>query len=1061
MFKMFSSLRVRVLLFIAVPFAVLLGTSVHHTLGMREDGLMNARARVLEIARLIASKQHGQVEHIRGILSSAALLPQVGRVVASQECNRALAMGVDHEADLNTVFVALSNGDVICNAGPKSARTSLSDLDHFKAAIQTREFAVGAYMIGPYTGKPRIGFSLPLLDEEGIPRAVIATSLSSTWLEHEEAKAMLPAGSRVIVTDGDGLILDRHPDQAIAVGQRITDVPLMRGILAKTDSGVERGVSLEGPDDIYGFIPLHPTKAGPEYLWVSIPKAVVTGPAESNFNMTLLISVALLVLTFGMFWLGSEQFFVSRIAALAKAARELGQGNLTRRIGSTGSSDEIEELAQSFDRMAVGLHEKETALAQSNRALRVLSAGNRAMLHARDGEQRLIEEMCQAIGEAGSFRMVWIGYAEDDEAHSIRTVAHWGAVAEGYFEKIEFSWRENGSDLAAAGRAVLSGKPVVVQDIQAEAGPQDWKDGMRRCGCGSCISLPLHIESSVIGVLNLCTLETGTFSKEEVGLLSDAATELAFGISSQRVAVAQAGMKRALDTAEDRISAAAEANLDALFIVRSVRDESGRIADFEFTDVNLRGVEMLGMARENIVGQRLCQRFPHTCARGFFDKYVTVMKTGTPIEEDVSIDTPGMQAKWLRHQVVRAGDNIAITTRDITARKESEARLKQSEMALARANRALRTLTACNEALTHAESEPEFLSAICRLAVEVGGYCMALVRFGEQDPAKTVRVVAQFGGDEKYLEATHITWADTEQGRGPAGTAIRTGVTQVNQNMQTNPIMAPWREAALASGLQASIALPLKGPSANYGALSLYVREPDAFDKEEVQLLEKLADDLTFGITTLRTRLERDRMAYTHQHHSEILRKSLEESIQAIANTLEMRDPYTAGHQKRVAKLAVAIAVELGLPEEQAHGIHLAASIHDLGKIQIPAEILSKPGTLSDIEFMLIKTHAQAGYDILKGIEFPWPIATMVLQHHERVDGSGYPNGLKGDQMLLGSRILAVADVLEAMASHRPYRPSFGVQAALQEIERGCGTVYDRDVVDACLKLFRQEQYTL
>jgi len=223
--------------------------------------------------------------------------------------------------------------------------------------------------------------------------------------------------------------------------------------------------------------------------------------------------------------------------------------------------------------------------------------------------------------------------------------------------------------------------------------------------------------------------------------------------------------------------------------------------------------------------------------------------------------------------------------------------------------------------------------------------------------------------------------------------------------------------------------------------------------------LEELAGDLAFGITTLRTRVERDRMTYAHLHHEEILRKSLEESIQAIVATVELRDPYTAGHQKRVASLAVAIASDLGLPKEEVHGIHLAASIHDLGKIRVPAEILSKPSKLYDMEFMLIKAHAQAGYDILKGIEFPWPIANMVLQHHERLDGSGYPQGLKGDQILLGSRIIAVADVVEAMASHRPYRAALGIDVALAEIEKGRGTAFDPAVVDACLKLFREGRF--
>ena len=221
----------------------------------------------------------------------------------------------------------------------------------------------------------------------------------------------------------------------------------------------------------------------------------------------------------------------------------------------------------------------------------------------------------------------------------------------------------------------------------------------------------------------------------------------------------------------------------------------------------------------------------------------------------------------------------------------------------------------------------------------------------------------------------------------------------------------------------------------------------------------ELADNLAFGIVALRTRAERDRIAHAHAHHAEILQRSLEQSIQVIADTVDARDPYTAGHQRRVAELAVAIGRELHLPEDRIHGIHLAAVIHDLGKIHVPAEILSKPGKLSEIEFMLIKTHPQAGYDILKDVDFPWPIADIVRQHHEKLDGSGYPQGLKGAQILLESRIMTVADVVEAMASHRPYRAALGVEVALKEIERGRGSAYDPAVADACLKLFREGRF--
>jgi len=191
----------------------------------------------------------------------------------------------------------------------------------------------------------------------------------------------------------------------------------------------------------------------------------------------------------------------------------------------------------------------------------------------------------------------------------------------------------------------------------------------------------------------------------------------------------------------------------------------------------------------------------------------------------------------------------------------------------------------------------------------------------------------------------------------------------------------------------------------------------------------------------------------------ERLRKALGATVYAISAAVEARDPYTAGHQSRVADLAEAIAAEIGLPADRIEGLRLAATIHDLGKLSVPAELLTKPKKLLEIEFNLIKIHSQAGYDILKDIEFPWPIARIVLEHHERMDGSGYPNGLIGEQILLESRIVAVADVVESMASYRPYRPALGIDAALDEIEKNKGILYDINVVDACQKLFRENRF--
>jgi len=189
------------------------------------------------------------------------------------------------------------------------------------------------------------------------------------------------------------------------------------------------------------------------------------------------------------------------------------------------------------------------------------------------------------------------------------------------------------------------------------------------------------------------------------------------------------------------------------------------------------------------------------------------------------------------------------------------------------------------------------------------------------------------------------------------------------------------------------------------------------------------------------------------------LQKTIEDSISAISLVTEARDAYTAGHQRRVSKLAVALAKEMGFSKDRVEGIKIAALIHDVGKINLPAEILSKPGKLSEMEFNLIKNHSQIGYDILKKIDFLWPVAEIVLQHHEKINGSGYPGGLKGNEILLEAKIICVADVVEAMSSHRPYRPALGIDAALEEISQNRGTLYDPEVVDMCLKLFKEKSF--
>jgi PAS domain S-box-containing protein len=367
--------------------------------------------------------------------------------------------------------------------------------------------------------------------------------------------------------------------------------------------------------------------------------------------------------------------------------------------------------------------------------------------------------------------------------------------------------------------------------------------------------------------------------------------------------------------------------------------------------------------------------------------------------------------------------------------------------------RELQVLGEMNKALLAVNSEKELLQEYCRIAVETAGYRMAWVGFAEQTPEKFVAPVAWAGHEDGYLSAIKTTWDGGEFSQGVIGRALLSRQIQVAQDAAA-PGSTIFVAEARKRGYHAAIAIPFETDPGAMACLTVYSAASIHWMGTERHLMQQVASALGYGIRTLRGTIARDR-------YFGDLRDSLEHSIQLIVETLDRRDPYTAGHQRRVADLSVHIALALGMEPERIRGLRLAATIHDLGKIGIPAEILSKPGRLSPAEFALVKEHSQIGYEILKDVTFPWPIAEMIFQHHERFDGSGYPCGLAGDSILIEARILAVADSLEAVAAHRPYRASLGVEFAVSEILKGRGTLYDVSVVDACARIFREGGYTL
>ena len=376
-----------------------------------------------------------------------------------------------------------------------------------------------------------------------------------------------------------------------------------------------------------------------------------------------------------------------------------------------------------------------------------------------------------------------------------------------------------------------------------------------------------------------------------------------------------------------------------------------------------------------------------------------------------------------------------------------------------RIDRALKAISAVNNTIVHAEQEEQLLKMVCKNIVEIGGYTLAWIGYLPEEPGQKVRVVAEAGNNHGYTNKLNIYLNDPKRNKGPVGTDIRRGRTVIGRNLKTDPDFAPWAKSALRRGYKSCIAIPLSIDTVTFGALNIYSSDMGVFNAEEVNLLDGMAENVAHAITALRTRETVKETTAQLEASLVKMKNLLMQAVSSLGTVLDIRDPFTSGHQRKAVCLATAMAAEMGLPSEQVEGIAVAANLHDIGKINVPSEILSKPGKLSEVEFSLIRTHPQAGYQIIKDIDFPWPVAETVLQHHERLNGSGYPQGLVGDEILMEARILAVADVVEAMSSHRPYRPALGIDEALSEIETNSGILYDAEVVKVCLKLFRQQGF--
>lgn len=380
---------------------------------------------------------------------------------------------------------------------------------------------------------------------------------------------------------------------------------------------------------------------------------------------------------------------------------------------------------------------------------------------------------------------------------------------------------------------------------------------------------------------------------------------------------------------------------------------------------------------------------------------------------------------------------------EMTQQRRLEHSVKKTRMMLRMASR-------CMLEMGLAASESQMLQTVCKNAVEIGGYRIAWA--GCETRGGKLKIQAssglEFSGEINLKDRLGISLD-----------SLKSGKTMVAQDLLHDPSFDVWRKDALRCGYASMAVFPLPGKKGISGLFCLGAKEPFAFSEEEVDVLEMLTSSLVMGISSFRIREDTDAGQKQRIRYLEPLNVHLEDAIETIASVLKERiNPYASGHLKRVADLAMAIGLEIGQPPARARGLHLAGLLHDIGESAAPSGLFSKKTPLTEAERMEIRHHPEAGYELLRKIDFPWPVAEMVLQHHERVDGSGYPKGLHGSEILKEAKILAVADTIEALAfGQRPNHPRLGIAAALQEVEKQKGKLYDEAVVDAALKLFREK----
>lgn len=639
--------------------------------------------------------------------------------------------------------------------------------------------------------------------------------------------------------------------------------------------------------------------------------------------------------------------------------------------------------------------QRELQLRRQRNLYAALSATNEAIIRLRDRDA-IFARICQIAVEQAGFAFAWIGML-DTATGEVRPAARFGEDR-GYVDLLQVNIDpERPEGRGATGLVIREDRHRIINNIRAASFMQPWHETAARAGVEASAAFPVREGGRVVGTLNLYARQTDYFDAEIVRLLDEMAADLSYALDALENERQRAEALATLKIAEERWQFALEGGEHGVWEWNVQTNEVFFSRQWKTT---------LGYAEAEI-----SNTLDEWKSRVHPEDLPQVMQQ---VERHFNGETPIYVAEhrvlhknghyvWILDRgkiITRTTDGRPLTMigthTDITARREADARLRESEAKFKGLVEQTIVGIVIVDAGTLYYANPRTAEILGHAPDEIVGPGLSRLVHPEDWPAVERKIDSVLSG--KATDIRHEFRA-----RRKDGSIVHIG---------THGSRAEYAGRAVVVGVVQDIT-------------------------ERLQTEQQLAGYVT--------RLER----------------SIMHTVEAISQMVELRDPYTSGHERRVGDLAAAIGSELGLDEHQVTGLRVAGSVHDVGKITVPAEILSKPGRLSATEYEIVKTHAEKGYEILKNIDFPWPVAKTVLQHHERLDGCGYPQGLKGEDIMIEARILAVADVIESMTTHRPYRPALGLEAALKEVISHSGSRYDPQVVAVAMRLFRERGYQL